>query len=171
MHLTVGKIIWAVSILLVFAIMYNSNWLIRIEGLFGDQIPIIQAYDPYDDEESIAESAVPEREAASGRDESSDTSTVDLGDALGDVGGLAISSAQPEEHIPEDHFEMLMEIEKLKWQVQNLEDRITKITVNDIANSNDNTLGDVMTILAALLPVVLPYLTRKYNNKEIFQKG
>ena len=167
MQLTVGKVIWAISIILVLIIMYNNQWFIRVEGLFSDKIPIIQKYDS----EETSKIAPAERDAAMPSGDSDTTSIDDLSgsslsDVLGRVGGISEA-----DHIPEEHFEMMMEIEKLKWEMQNLQEKITQITAQNIAEDNNDTTGDVTTILVALLPIVLPYITRKYHNKEILKKG
>lgn len=146
MQLTVGKVIWAISIILVLFIMYNSSWFKKVESVFTEAKPeIVQTFIPKQDQERPEES-----EPAEPAD---------------------VAEAEPEDSIPEYHFEMLMEIEKLKWELQNVKERLMELTARNIAKDSDNTMGDVTTILVALLPIVLPYVTRKYNNKEIFKKG
>ncbi len=145
MQLTVGKVIWAISVILVLSIMYNSNWLAKVESLFTEAKPEpVQIFIPKQD--------------------------LPADDQLESAPEVA-TETEPEEAISPEHFEMLMEIEKLKWELQNVKEKLTELTARNIVKDNDNTMGDMTTILVALLPIVLPYVTRKYNNKEIFKKG
>lgn len=156
MQLTVGKVIWSVSIILVLLIMYNSKTYEKIENLFKDpgEIEIVQSYNP----DPVREVEALPQPGPLPSDATEDVATESPG-------------PEPEDYISDDHFGMMMEIEKLKWDIQNLKEKITEATARNIAKDNDNTIGDMTTILIALLPVLLPYVTKKYNNKEIFKKG
>ena len=124
--------------------------------------------DMVEETREMAESQ-PAREAASAR-ETMDDLLEDSG-----VSGLSTASREPEEDISEDipaeHYEMMIEIERLSWELQMIKDKLTVYESEKIASDNDDTLGDLTTIVATLLPILLPYVTRKYNNKEILKKG
>ena len=172
MTITVGKVVWTISVLIFLLFAYNTNPAQRLIGTIETWMSdtgyeTVQTFDPAAQEE-MAETAPSEERV----------DDFDM-DTLGGVGGVeaagddasgALSEPEPE-NIPEEHYEMMLEIEKVKWRVQELENDYMKLEAEHAVKEGDSTTGDLATILATLLPLFIPYFTRKKNNQELFKKG
>ena len=134
----------------------------------------VQTFDPTAQQE---ETASEERVSAMGRGPADTTVVENLADVLGGVGGVeavgddASGALSEPEDIPEEHYEMMLEIEKVKWRMQELENDYKALEATHLVENEDTTTSDLATILATLMPLVIPYFTRKKNNQELFKKG
>jgi len=170
MTITIGKIVWTISIVTFLIFAYNTNPAQRLIGTIETWMSdtgyeTIQTYDVQEQEMTKSAPEEMSREAA------------DLSDVLSDVGGIeaagddASGALSEPEDIPEEHYEMMLEIEKVKWRMQELENDYKALEADHAVEEGDNTTGDLVTILATLMPLILPYITRKRNNQELFKKG
>lgn len=131
--LTVGKIIWFISMVLFILFSYNQSIFDRVVDIFttsSSEIIVVQEF------------------------------------------SISTDSIKTEEIINEsidEHNDLFLEVEKIKWKFERLEDEVYKLEAEVEQNhENKSQLFDnLIALVTVLIPLFVPILTTKYNKKEI----
>ena len=172
MKLTVGKVIWSLSFVLFLLFAYNQSTFMRVWDIFfGEENGIT-----FQQEVVVADNVSPLRStspASSGEFDSTGVGGLSALSLMGSAGG----SGEPEfAEFNEDEFdELYMEVERLKWELEQIEEELDEFKVKfDVAHAQeDDSMDNILAIATTLLPIIIPYFTRKNHDKEItvFKKG
>lgn len=150
MKITVGKIVWVISILLFLLLVYSQDTFMKLYDItLGNVIEKIH-------EKTNAEEVNKELPSSTNMSELS-------------FGGGTMEESAPIETPKELNSDFNLQLELLKYKVQELEDDYDKLKVEikEEREEKKGTMDNLLTILVTLSPVVIPYLTRKTHNKEI----
>ena len=160
MKFTVGKLVWGTSILIFLGFAYGQSTFLRVYDIFtGEKSSetIVQKFVPETQEETVFE-------AADIGDNDNVDSTFDGG------AGIGLSDVLSKT-IEESDFELntAMEIELLKYRIQELKENYNelKADMKTTHSEKDDSMDNILAIITTLLPIALPYFTRKSHNKEI----
>jgi hypothetical protein len=150
MKFTVGKLVWGISIIIFLVFAYGHSMFERILSIYdgtGSTETHVQSY--------VSESPEASEPAGEGPEVALEISeSAGLSDILGGVG----SSSVPENEIEDS--DLYLQVELLKYRVQELEEDYEKVRIEMKEAHNE-------AIMTTLLPIALPYFTRKNHNKEI----
>lgn len=160
MKFTVGKLVWGISILIFLSFAYGHSMFARIQSIFdgtGSTETHVQSY--VSQPQVKAGSARGDSDAEGSEVALGAVGSSGLGDILGGVGGMT----------EESDAETYMEIELLKYRVQELEEDYEKIKVEikEAHKEKNDSMDNLLAIMTTLLPIAIPYFTRKNHDKEI----
>lgn len=159
MRVTFGKVIWSISFIIFLIVAYNMNTFERLwDIIVGEKTSIVQVdeYNPFEPKEkSIADSTTNEIEKS----------------FLGVAGssGIIESDSQPESVQPEtSDIQLYLKVERMTWNVEQLKEKITELEVQvaELTADKDTTIDNLIAILSAVTPLLLPFLTRKFGNHD-----
>lgn len=171
MKFTFGKLIWGISIILFLLFSYSQDTFYKVyyfvTGTFIEKVH--DKVDAGKQEEKI-NIGVGDIRVGSARAESSDAEFEAESIIIEENDSLDFNNVDTE---------MYLQMELLKYRVQELEEEYdelkTEIKSVNIKNDADEegSMDSLLAIVTTLLPVIIPYLTRKSHDKEItiFKKG
>jgi len=163
MRVTWGKVIWIFSFVIFLVVAYNMNTFERLWDIVigQDTIEQVAEYNPFEQRKT--------REPA----------TESIADTTG-ISGLGLGgsgTAEAEEPIvaeSEIDVELYVKIERMAWELEQHEEEITelKVEIAELTSDKDTTIGNLIAIISALSPLLLPIITRKFGNhkKEILMR-
>jgi len=160
MKFTVGKLVWGISILIFLSFAYGQSTFLRVYDIFtGGK-----------SSETIVQKFVPETQMSTEAADSGDDDSVES--ALGGVSGIGLSDVlggTTEEIDSVLDVELYMEIELLKYRIQELKENYNELKADmKTAHSEKNdSMDNILAIMTTLLPIAIPYFTRKSHDKEI----
>jgi len=148
MEVTLGKISWAISILIFLFLLYNNDAVDRVTTLTEEQV-IVQ----YQPEEKI-------------NTEEGITSPAGM-EPLTEMGVESSTMIVRE-------AELYMMIERLSWEIELIDEQLTdiKIEMAELTNDKDTTSSNLLALITALTPLLIPVVTSKLgiHNKQIGRK-
>lgn len=166
MKITVGKLMWVLSFIIFLIFAYGQSTFLRVYDMItgGSSGEVfVQNFVPQQEvERSPAMSWSPGI--------ASTDSTFVTESPILDTGGVGLDGVAitPSES-PSLNSELHLQLELLKYRVQQIEDDYEelKIEMRKAHEEKDDTMDNLMAIMTTLMPILLPYITRKQNDKEI----
>lgn len=154
MRITWGKVIWLMSFMIFLIISYNMSTFERIWDIItgnDEAIEQVSDYDPFAKDNTIDTVVVSDEEVESSVDEPKNV--------------VSIEKPTLDIHI---------KVERLIWEMEQLDEELTnlKVTVSELNSEKDTTINNLVAIIGALTPFILPLVTRKFgnHNKEIISR-
>lgn len=149
MQITLGKISWVVSILVFIFMIYNMNISSRIYDMVVKKDATAQ-YNPFENQKRLG-SVEPEASA-----EPETTLT------------------QPEETMTTREAELFLQIERMKWEMEKLNEQLVelKVEVSELTEEKDTVSGNLIALIGALTPLLLPVITSRIgHDKQVIKLG
>jgi len=145
MKFTVGKLVWGLSITLFLLFAYGQGTLDKAYNVVFGEFITKEHHTKSAERPEVAEESVEEP---------------------------AIAESVPE-NMDEFDTELYLQMELLKYRIQELEEDYEKLEAELKASHTENnankegTMDSILAIVTTLLPVIIPYFTRKSHDKEI----